>query len=383
MFGPRTLDVFCNAGLEPITPVRLEGFGSPSAAIWLKSEWTDPEGQDPLRSIKRKPACLLLGDILEKNYASDKKLLISATSGNFGIEIGMLATARGLPFLAVVPGAVPQYNLEVLKALGIDIIRTQEQETCPREYTVFFARGYADEFHHRLVNVEQYYHWLNPLAHSLTTAKEIFDTVDARVDHIVASVGSCGTICGIKQNALVSERNVNIVGVQPAIHHGVPGTHVIKGGCRWSPENYSPALIPHDKILIADSVDAYAYTAKLWEQGIPAGPSTGMALSQAVRMIEQGATGNIVVISPDNNFKYADLIVEQLEAHREEIIGRYPSLELEHTLTAYVHHLNTAGGLDRILRRVRECYPGEAQGQVFGVTDIDDIVTGAVQLAGP
>ncbi|MBW2260821.1 MAG: pyridoxal-phosphate dependent enzyme [Deltaproteobacteria bacterium] len=374
MIGETTREILCNAGLTPIPMSEIEELRTPHARIWLKREWTDPEGLDPLRSIKRKPACFLFGDVIEKKYVDSGKLLMSATSGNLGIEIGLLSFEEDFPFFAVVPAAIPEYNLRVLTTLGINVIQTQEQETCPREFTVFFARGYAHEFHHRLVNVEQYYSWLNPLAHSVTTAKEIFEGWDGKVDHVVASVGSCGTICGIRQYLMVSGLEATATGVQPAFQHGVPGTHIIKGDCKWSPENYSPAVLPGDDIHTADSVDTYAFTAKLWQLGIPAGPSTGMALSRAFAMVKEGVKGDIVVLSPDSDFKYTDLIPERLQLLGEEITARHPELELEDAIDDYTRHLENRGGLERMLARVRECYSPPREGRIFGVSDIEDIV---------
>ncbi len=382
MFSSKTQEILCNSTLDPIPMTRLSTLSTDWANIWIKREWTSPEGPDPVRSIKRKPACLLFSDIIEKRYADENKLLISATSGNFGIEIGLLSLACGYSFFAVVPALTPEYNLEVMRALGIHVIKTTERNACPREFSVFFVRGYAHEFHHRLVNVEQYNSWLNPLAHSLTTAKEIFESSTGMVDHVVASVGSCGTICGIKQYLMSTGRKVNVVGVQPALHHAVPGTHIVKGKCKWSPENYSPAVLPNESIHVADTVDAYAFTAKLWEMGIPAGPSTGMALAQAYRMVHhEGAIGNIVVISPDSNFKYGDLISERLEILQDQITDRYPELELEGTIEFYIKQLALWAGIKWMIDRVHECYPHAGEGKFFEVRDIEDIVAGHHDVA--
>ncbi len=384
MLSTKTQDILCNSILDPIPLKRLDELSTSSASIWLKVEWTDPDGPDPIRSIKRKPACFLFSDILEKQYAKENKLLISATSGNFGIEAGVLSLAWGYPFFAVVPAGIPEYNLEVLRALGIHVIKVQEQDTCPLEFTVFFVRGYAHEFHHRLVNVEQYCSWLNPLAHSLTTAKEIFDGMGGKkVDYIVASLGTCGTICGIKQYLMATGRDAGVVGVQPAVHQGVPGTLIIKGDRTWSPETYSPTVLPEESIYIADNVDAYAFTAKLWGLGIPAGPSTGLALAQAHKMVQEGASGNIVVISPDSNFKYGDLISESLAKLGDEITGRYKGLELESTLSAYIQHLKDSSGMKWMLDRVRACYTRYEHGGLFEARNIEGIVAGKYGIGAP
>jgi cysteine synthase B len=374
MFSTRTKELLCTAGLSPLPIVELETFRTDSARIWLKKEWEDPNSSDPLRSIKRKPACLLTSDLLEKAYVGPGQVAISATSGNLGIEIGLLSAALEFPFFAVVPAATPEYNLKIMQEIGINIIQTTELETCPREFTVFFVRGYAHEFHHKLVNIEQYYSWLNPLAHSATTAHELFEGFHGTIDHVVASVGSCGTVGGIRQYMIASGTQANLVGAQPAVGQGVPGTHIIKGDCKWSPENYSPVVLPGDNIQTVDAADSFAFTAKLWQLGIQAGPSTGMALALAYRMVRQGASGNIVITSPDNNFKYGDLIREKLADTREEIIARYPELEIDDTIDEYVKHLEESYSLAWTLEQVRKHYPVTPAGRLFQYQDIEDIV---------
>ncbi len=380
-----TRDIIAKASSENLPLVKLEAFSSTKATVWMKQEWSDPDGPDPLRSIKRKPALFLFQDLADKSYLNVNQILLSATSGNFGIEIGMLAARTGIPFLAVCPAVVPEFNLRVMRALGINVIRTKEQDTCPREFTVFFARGYATEFHHRLVNVEQYYSFLNPLAHTLTTGPELAAGLNggARTQPatVVLGVGSCGTVSGILQYFLAAGVNARVVGVQPEINQGIPGTHIIKGDCRWSPENYSPVLLPGAMIESVDQVDSYAFTAKLWDLGIPAGPSTGMALSQATRLVRQGAEGDVIVISPDSNFKYGDLLCDKLTTLKADIVARYPELGLKDAIGRYLSHLERNAGIEWTLKQVRECYPTSAEGGLFGVEDIEEIVRGKAKLA--
>jgi cysteine synthase len=217
MIREKIQEIVAKPELTEIPLLKLGRFSTNNTTIWLKKEWNDPDGSDPIRSIKRKPASLLFSDILDKHYMDNPRFLISATSGNFGIELGLLSQKMNYTFFAVVPALTPEYNLEVMRKIGINIIKTNEQETCPREFTVFFVRGYAHEFHNRLVNVEQYYSWLNPLSHMLMTAKEISRGLWRTPDYIVASVGSCGTICGIRQYIIATGQDTKVIGVQPAI----------------------------------------------------------------------------------------------------------------------------------------------------------------------
>ena len=347
-----------------------------SARVWLKIEWNDPAGDDPLRSIKRKPAWFVFHDALQKEYLAPNKIIISATSGNLGIELALLAKQHDIPFYCVVPGAILPEGIQVLQEVGAHVIRTTEQEVCPREFTVFFTRGYAHEFHHRLVNLDQFFSWLNPVAHSLTTAKETFENGHIEVDTVITCLGSCGTVGGFLQYVSLRNLDVQVLGAQPAKHQGIPGTHVIKGDCDWSPENYSPVMLPDANIVTVDNVDSFAFTVKLWQGGIPAGPSTGMALSLAYNKIRSGLRGNIVAISADNNLKYPELLIAELTRHKTEILSRYPELELAEPIETYLEEAQTAVTENRMSKCIQQQYSIDSPGTTFEVQDIEDIVEG-------
>jgi hypothetical protein len=239
---------------------------------------------------------------------------------------------------------------------------------------VFYVRGYAHEFHHRLVNLEQFSSWLNPLVHSVATAPEIFSGEFGEVDAICCCLGSCGTIGGLLTYIANTGGATQVWGAQPEVSHQVPGTHVIRGECLWNPENFSPMVLGEDRICTVEFVDSMAYTVKLWEKGIPAGPSSGMALALAGKKIRDGLRGNIVVLSADNNFKYPQLLFDELTKHRDEILKRRPELQLEQALSAYLSELEKkldGGGLyDRISRAYAVKQPGE----IREAWDIEEIV---------
>lgn len=360
--------------LTPFPMHQIDWMGDNTAKVWLKIEWSDPAGDDPLRTIKRKPAWFMFHDALKRGYLSSGKILISATSGNLGIEFALLAQKYNIPFYCVAPGAILPEGIQILKDVGANVIRTAEQEVCPREFTVFYARGYSHEFHHRLVNLDQFFSWLNPLAHSYTTAKEIFENNQVDADAVFTCLGSCGTVGGILHYIGMKNLNVQVFGAQPAKNQGVPGTHIIKGDCIWSPENYSPVVLPDENIATVDNIDAFAFTVKLWQKGIPAGPSTGMALSLAYKKIRAGLSGNMVVISADSNLKYPDLLATELSQKKDEILKRYPELELAEPIEQYLAELEKAAGENHLTKSIQNCYSIEKPGNIFEVQDIEEII---------
>jgi cysteine synthase B len=368
--------------LLSIPMVKVKSLSDKHVTVWLKKEWEEPNSNDPLRSVKRKPAYFLFYEELERTQLSQVNLrengiMISATSGNFGIEVGIRAMLEGYKFICVVPSSVPEYNLEVMLGLGIDVIQTAEEKTCPREQTVFLVRQYVTEEPNCLyMNIDQYYSFLNPIS-QIVTAKEIFGELK-KVDNIICAVGSCGTISGIRQYIWANDYKTKVIGVQPAPDQGIPGAHIVKGDCKWSPENYS-AIISGKDIYDADWVDSFAFTTLLWGEGINAGPSTGMALSHAYKTIREGAKGTIVVISADSHFKYEDLLFERLNETKEGILERYPELRLETTIEDYTNYLGEKG-IDWIEERISESYGPSKRGKVFHVKYFEEIGLGRIPL---
>lgn len=358
-------------------PIRLDWFDRGGATVWLKTDWEDPDGPDPLRSLKRKPAFTVFQDSLLKKYITEGKLLLSATAGNMGIELALLANRHGFPLYCVAPGATTLEGIKVLGAAGAHVLTTTENEVCPREFTVFFARGYAHEYHHRLVNLEQFYSWLNPMVHSVTTAPEIFSGDFGAVDAVCCCVGSCGTVGGLLTYLSTTGQSAEIWGAQPEVTYQVPGTHVIRGNCQWSPENYSPVVLPEDRICTVELVDTLAYTIKLWEKGIPAGPSSGMSLALANTRISDGLRGNIVVLSADNNFKYPQLLFDEISKHRDSILERHADLDLSQPLQRYLDELEQKIAADDLVKRIAELYAVPAPGTIQDAMEIEEIVAAA------
>ncbi len=365
-----------HASIPTTKPIRLDWFEPQGTTVWLKTEWQDPEGPDPLRSIKRKPAFLILQDALLKDYATPGKLLLTATAGNLGVELALLGARHELPLYCVAPGPINQEGLQVLTATGANVLSSSEDEICPRDFTVFFARGYAHEFHHRLVNLEQFYSWLNPMVHSVTTAPEIFGGDFGEVDAVCCCVGSGGTAGGLLTYLSVTGREAEVWAAQPEVSHQVPGTHVIRGECRWSPENYSPVVLPEERVVTVELADSLAFTVKLWEHGIPAGPSSGMALALAHGRIREGLRGNIVVLSADNNFKYPRLLFDELSAHRDVILYRHGKMGIEGPLDAYLEELERKVESDEVYARIAKLYSVAQPGTIRDVIDIEEIVAG-------
>lgn len=334
--------------------------------IVIKLEYPIDFTVDPLRTIKRKPASLLLYDLLEKGYIRVSKKLITASSGNFLRELALRALELNLKIIGVTPPIIPRENLKILTALGVDIVHvSKEYDLCPRETTVFFTRALAEKYHLQLVNIDQYYSWQNVLSHLFMTWREIREAGD--IDYICVPLGSTGTFMGICLGSQMEKDSAKVVGIQPTRVHHIPGVHYIVGDCEWSPEIFSPLL--NREIVTVDDIDAYAGLIKLWENGVYAGPSTGMTFIYSLKLADRIRSGRILVISADSVFAYRDYILNRLKEIRLNIIKRYPSLAA--SLNKYVEWLQRQPNLEERVELIRKIYkPSVGEGRVYEVPDV-------------
>lgn len=353
--------------LKPIKIEEVKGLSNDKVNIFLKREYPKNIEEDPLRTIKRKPAFFILEDLIKKGYINSRKAIISASSGNFARELSLKVINEGLKLISVVPPRIPKENIKILTALGIDIIHvTEEYDLCPRETTVFFTRSLAEHHRLQLVNIDQYNSWQNVLSHLFMTWKEINEQLD-RVDYIPVQLGSVGTFMGLSLGNRMEGKKIEIIGVQPPKDHHIPGVHHIVNGCEWSPEIYSPML--GGKVATIDDLDAYAALIKLWEEGIYAGPSTGMGFAYAIKLAEKLKEGNILVISPDSVFSYYEYILDFLKVNANQIALRYP--ELKESIEEYKAWLKKAPSLEDRIEIIKKVYKPKREGKIYNVSEVD------------
>jgi cysteine synthase len=353
--------------LKPIPLEEIKGVAKSGVNIFLKREYSPKLYEDPLRTIKRKPALLLLNDLIKREDVRPKRVLISASSGNFVRELGLKALKLDLRLIAVTPPRIPEESLKILTTLGLDVIHVSEEyDLCPRETTVFYTRALVENYRFKLVNVDQYNSWQNVLSHLFMTWKEIKEEIDD-VDYIPVQLGSTGTFMGISLGKHVSNDNVEIIGVQPPKEHHIPGVHHIVNGCEWSPEIYSPNL--GAKVVTIDDIETYAALIRLWEKGFYVGPSTGMGFAYAMRLASYIKEGNIVVLSPDSIFLYYDYILDFLNKHDKQILERYP--ELEDSLEKYKEWLKRGLSIESRINVIKNVYKPKREGRVYEVSEVD------------
>ncbi len=273
--------------------------------VYAKLEWYNPFG-----AVKDRVASSMLKRAEEQGQLGDVKKLVEATSGNTGMGLIMLANAKGYSLTTPLSDAIPQEKRDVMRFFGCDVIELDDS-LCPApgapEGAIAKAQEIADlpDF----TQLNQYENEANPDAHYRTTGPEVWRQTDGKVTHFVAGLGTCGTITGTGRFLKEKSQSVKVMGVHPAEGHDIPGVRSIRQLSQTS--FYKPD--EYDQQVEIDNQEAFAMCLQLnREESIIAGPSSGMALAGALRMIPDEKGLIVVVVFPDSIFKYTTSVRRHL-----------------------------------------------------------------------
>lgn len=255
------------------------------------------EGNNPAGSVKDRPALSMIRRAEERGELRPGDTLIEATSGNTGIALAMVAAMRGYRMVLIMPEHMSIERRAVMKAYGAEIILTPASGSM--EAAIDRARSMAAEGRGRVL--DQFSNPDNPRAHYETTGPEIWQATAGRVTHMIASMGTTGTIMGTSR--YLKERNpaVRIIGVQPRDGACIPGIR------RW-PEAYLPRIYDPtrvDRIVDVSQDEAEAMTLALGaREGIFAGVSSGGCVAAALAIAAEVENATIVTIICDRGDRY-------------------------------------------------------------------------------
>ncbi len=290
---PRRGNILDHIGRTPLVPIRRLN-PNPRVEILAKLESFNPGG-----SVKDRAALAMIEDAEQSGGLTPKKLILEATSGNTGIGLALVAAVKGYRILLVMSESVSEERKKILKAMGADLEFTPEH----------LSTDGAIEFVYNLARNELDTYWLadqfnNPSnwkSHYLYTSREIWQDTEERLDAVVASMGTSGTLMGLSRRFRELDPSVQIVGVEPYMGHKIQGLKNMK-------ESYRPGIfdkrVPH-RIVHIDDEEAYEVTRQLArKEGIFAGMSSGAALAVAMRLAREMDQGRIVVILPDGGERY-------------------------------------------------------------------------------
>ena len=285
-----------NTPLIPVAPRRRAVVPS----LLLKAEWLNPGG-----SVKDRPALFILRDGLARGELPAKRLL-DASSGNTAIAYAMLAAARGIGVTMCVPANASVERKALLAAYGAEVIFTDPLDGS--DGAIRQARALAAAHPDRYWYADQYNHPANARAHYATTAEEIWRQTEGRVTHLVAGLGTTGTLMGTGRRLREWNPNVELIAVQPdGPFHGLEGLKYLASAI--VPGLYDPALADRTEFVATEDAEErvrdLAQTA-----GLLVGWSAGAAVVGAERALSAAswpravADACVVVIAPDSGDRY-------------------------------------------------------------------------------
>ncbi len=262
---------------------------------------------NPIGSIKDRVGYSMIIEAEKEGKIDSETVIIEPTSGNTGIALAAISTARGYRLILTMPDTMSVERRNLLKALGAELVLTPGGEGM--KGAIEEAYSLAERIPNSFIP-QQFENEANPKIHRETTALEILEDTDGKVDIFVSAVGTGGTVTGVGEVLKDRIPGVKIVAVEPAespvLSGGEPGPHKIQGiGAGMVPKVYNADII--DEVIPVKSDEAFEVTRKVSQtEGILVGISSGAALAAALELSkrEENKGKNIVVILPDTGERY-------------------------------------------------------------------------------
>ncbi|MEG4630215.1 cysteine synthase A [Microcoleus sp. AR_TQ3_B6] len=290
------------------------------------------EGMNPAASVKDRIGASMIQAAEEAGLIQPgKTILVEPTSGNTGIALAMVAAAKGYSLILTMPDTMSTERRSMLKAYGARL------ELTPGHEGMLSAIARAEEIVEETPNafmLQQFRNPANPKIHRETTAEEIWEDTEGKVDFLVAGVGTGGTITGVAEVIKPRKSTFRAIAVEPAnspvLSGGKSGAHKIQGiGAGFIPEVLKTELI--DETIAVSDEDAIAYSRRLArEEGLLSGISAGAALFAAIQVGKrpENAGKLIVFVQPSYGERYlSTALFKDLElptvAELESLVSNY------------------------------------------------------------
>ena len=300
---PRTYEITQLIGRTPL--VRLNRL-SPEhgATIFAKAESFNPGG-----SVKDRICVSMLDEAERQGRIAPGATIVEPTSGNTGIGLALVCAVRGYKLILVMPESMSMERASLLSSYGAQLVLTAAWEG---------MKGSIKEAESIIAQNSSYYmpdqfsNPNNPAVHRRTTAPEIWEALDGKIDAFVAAVGTGGTITGCGEVFKERNRAILIVAVEPAgspvLSGGDPGPHKIQGiGAGFIPKVLNRAIL--DRVITVTDDEAYQ-TAKLLakKEGLLVGISAGANVFAAQKVAKElGPRKHVVTILPDTGERYISI----------------------------------------------------------------------------
>ncbi len=272
---------------------------SPEVEVWVKLEFMNPGG-----SVKDRAARQIILDAMASGQLGKGDILLDSTSGNTGVAYAMIGASLGLEVHLVMPSNASVQRRRVIEAYGAKILESDPlegsdgaqhlaAELCAQDPRYFYA--------------DQYGNPSNPMAHQMTTAREIWMQTQGRVTHFVACMGTSGTVMGVNRGLQEFSASVGSYGAQPAdAFHGLEGLKHMSSTTA-PPGIYAPEeLAGVVSVRTEDGWDMADRLAR--EEGLGAGKSAGANVFAALEIARGLERGVVVTVICDHADRYMDQV---------------------------------------------------------------------------
>lgn len=285
--------------------VRLNRLSKPgSATIYGKVEFFNPGG-----SVKDRICLNMINEAERQGKLKPGGTIVEPTSGNTGIGLALISAVRGYKLILVMPESMSMERASLLSSYGAQLVLTPAWEGMKgsiREAESLLAQNPS------YFMPDQFSNPANPAMHRMTTAPEILEAMDGKIDAFVAAVGTGGTITGCGEVFKERNPNVRIIAVEPAgspvLSGGEPGPHKIQGiGAGFIPKVLNRTVI--DRVITVTDDEAYQTAKRISKQeGILVGISAGANVFAAQKIAEELGPGkNVVTILCDTGERYISI----------------------------------------------------------------------------
>lgn len=286
-------DILGTIGNTPMVRIRKLN-PNPKVETFAKLEGTNPGG-----SIKDRIAIKMVEQAVKSGELTKSKTIIEPTSGNTGIGLAMIGAVLGYKVEIVMSAAVSVERQKTIRAYGAKITLTDADKGT--DGAIVKAKELAGRYPKKYFMPDQFSNKYNKIAHYETTAKEIWSDMSGKIDYLVSSIGTSGTIMGVGEYLKKLNPKIKIVCAYPEKGHYIQGL-----------KNMEEAIVP--KIYDKKSIDifvnigsekAFAMARRIVrEEGIFVGMSSGAAMLAAVKLAKKIKKGRVAVIFPDRGEKY-------------------------------------------------------------------------------
>ena len=284
--------------------IKINKFGT-EANILAKCEFLNPS-----HSVKDRIALNMIENAIATNKIDTNTTIIEPTSGNTGVGLAMIAAERGLKIILTMPSSMSIERQKLLTAFGAQLVLTDPK---------YGMQGAVDEAQRLAKEIptsfipSQFDNQANPDMHKRTTALEIWNDTDGKVDIFIAGFGTGGTVSGVGEILKSKNPNIKVIAVEPAksplLSKGEAGPHMIQGiGANFIPKNLNKDII--DEFFTVSNEDAIATAKSLAQnEGLLVGISSGANIYAASQIAKENPGKTIVTILCDTGERYLSTVL--------------------------------------------------------------------------